>query len=619
MIFEDLLIRGFGNLSNVKFEFGQGLNVFVAPNEAGKSTLAECLFRCLYGFPPLRSDEERAAYKRFQPLNGDRYSAKLRIATDEQTHYELDRDFAARTLRIRNAVTGEDVTGQFPVEKKGQDVLLAQNLLGISRDTFRTIAFLAQGLVDRLENGQELSDEIRKIADSGEFQTGYKKALEKLKKASDTIGKGERASSKPLWEAQERVNTLQREREEICAKRKERITALERIEILKHQLAEADRACLELEVRGLALQQARVRATIGQLETLGREIDQARAIAQQLDGYRNVPCHRRDELFVNADRLKGVQQRLAQYQSQLASLDAELSAINDRLSETEHLAKLSEKDIEQMDVLENALKRAETELDLLEGKISQSRLTQKRLEDQINALSQRLKGFTGELGKDPLAFEQQLARYDQASSLEREVALRREQVSKTQARIAGKKGGFRWIALGAGLFLFIIVAALKAAPGGEFVPAIIWGVTAGVAGFLFSNLGFRLVMKGDAEQLILEQETLRTAEVELAKVEKERQQQLSNASVSNLKELRELFQLYRSHQSELENHQTLLQHLLNESGRHEQELTSAQSQIQDYLMQCKIVAKDEPFQDKSLLRLRQQYLARKENCQKRDN
>lgn len=602
MIFEEIFIRGFGNLSNLKVEFGEGLNLFVAPNEAGKSTLAECLFRCLYGFQALRTESEKLAYRRFKPASGERYSARLRMATDRQTTYELERDFAARTLRVRNAVTGEDVTGQFPVEKKGQDVLFAENLLGINRDTFRSVAFLAQGLVDRLENGQELSAEIRKMADSGEHQTDYRKALERLDKALNNLGTVERVSSKPLREAQDRVAQLHDEHAVILGKRGERAAALERIEQLKEKLDRTETARAQLETKRLMLLLARIQSTLKQVETLEKEIQQARDLISELDQFRNVPRQHRDELFLNADRSKNIGERLAEQQRLTASLDEQIETVRKALAETDHLANLPEKVLEKMDVLESTLKRAETEIDLLDGKISQNKQTRERIRDQLSALSTRLQGFTGEMGKDPLAFEQQLLKFDRISALEREVGLRQERVSNSKKQLAHKRRSFHWVAMGAALVLFVIVGALKMGSGSGH--AVGWGIAGGVAAFLFAHLALRLLLRSDLEQFQQEQASLQNTEAELATVEQERQQQLSSASVSSLRELRELFHLYRNHQAELENHQTLLQHLLDEYSRHEEERNNAQEQIQQHLVQCKLARADEPFQQEALERLR---------------
>ena len=54
MIFNRIKIENFGILHNFELELHPGLNLFVRPNEAGKSTLLEFVRRLFWGYPDRR-------------------------------------------------------------------------------------------------------------------------------------------------------------------------------------------------------------------------------------------------------------------------------------------------------------------------------------------------------------------------------------------------------------------------------------------------------------------------------------------------------------------------------------------------------------------------------------
>src|ERR1700730_3703818 len=90
--FERLRVAGFGRLEGTEVEFGSGLTVVAGPNEAGKSTIVECLLRLLFGFPETQHNKARKRYEPWRP--GVPYAATLRYRLDDGRVYEVVRDFA---------------------------------------------------------------------------------------------------------------------------------------------------------------------------------------------------------------------------------------------------------------------------------------------------------------------------------------------------------------------------------------------------------------------------------------------------------------------------------------------------------------------------------------------
>ena len=63
-------IVSFGKLKNRVFECGEGIHIFEAPNESGKSTLAAFLKYVLYGFAGVRNQTIAENEKKLEAFCG---------------------------------------------------------------------------------------------------------------------------------------------------------------------------------------------------------------------------------------------------------------------------------------------------------------------------------------------------------------------------------------------------------------------------------------------------------------------------------------------------------------------------------------------------------------------
>jgi len=109
MIFRRIHVEGFGIWRDLTVdELSPGLNVFLAPNEGGKSTLMAFVRAVLFGFKR-RSDPQR-----YEPLRGGRHGGFLDITTEER-EYRIERKHDG-TSRGEVVVTGPDGS-TFPAAK----------------------------------------------------------------------------------------------------------------------------------------------------------------------------------------------------------------------------------------------------------------------------------------------------------------------------------------------------------------------------------------------------------------------------------------------------------------------------------------------------------------------
>ncbi|HEY7981493.1 MAG TPA: AAA family ATPase, partial [Candidatus Eremiobacteraceae bacterium] len=93
MILKRVVVDGFGKIvGRGPIDFSRSLTVIAGPNESGKTTLAECIVRLLFGFPRQQFNLELDRYRPWQP--GAPYRARLEYELDDHRGFETTRDFA---------------------------------------------------------------------------------------------------------------------------------------------------------------------------------------------------------------------------------------------------------------------------------------------------------------------------------------------------------------------------------------------------------------------------------------------------------------------------------------------------------------------------------------------
>jgi hypothetical protein len=324
-------LAGYGRLQDYTLEPSRSPGVLiVAPNEAGKSTVASALFHGLFGFTDKALEDLR------RPWGGGPFRVTMEWACGDDLRCTIDRDFDSRAVTVewRRMVPGarEPVLvrrweGEPNPRGRSSDRALydqeLRRLLGFaSGDVFRQTAYVGPGdtgvhpLADellRLLSGSERADFRSALV---EFEAGYYDLTQK-----DIGGNGRNAKHKPrrIEERSAERAELVRRRDEALAAREgrrgaeeairachERIVRIEhelvdrghaeqaflRLGVLRREIAEADKRRAELDqaIGGFVDWERRVREKAAQLEPLVRylrvprdfpdRIRRARALAE---------------------------------------------------------------------------------------------------------------------------------------------------------------------------------------------------------------------------------------------------------------------------------------------------------------------------------------------------
>ena len=194
---ENLKINAYGNIYDKQIDFKDGINIIKGENESGKSTLLSFIINSLYGISKTKDGKEISDFDRFKPWNKEEFSGKIKYKLDDNSTYEIYRDFKKKNPTIYNNLM-EDVTANFDISKKEGSSFFNEQI-GIDKQTYLSTIVTMQQEV-RLESKEQnvLVQRITNLAGTGEDSVSYKKAFDKLEaKKRDEIGNS-RTSQKPI-------------------------------------------------------------------------------------------------------------------------------------------------------------------------------------------------------------------------------------------------------------------------------------------------------------------------------------------------------------------------------------------------------------------------------------
>ena len=190
-------INSYGKLKNKEINLENNLNIIYGKNESGKSTLLKFILNILYGASKNKKGKDISDFEKYKPWNSEEYSGKIIYELDDNSKYEIYREFNKKNPKIFNT-NGEDITKYFNIDKnKGSEFFIEQTQ--ISEDMFLATSIAMQQEV-KLEKGIEniLIQKISNLVETGEDNISYKKAVEKLNKIQlEKIGT-KRSKEKPI-------------------------------------------------------------------------------------------------------------------------------------------------------------------------------------------------------------------------------------------------------------------------------------------------------------------------------------------------------------------------------------------------------------------------------------
>jgi len=339
-----LHVVGFGRLRDYVLEPAPVPGVLiVAPNEAGKTTVAAAIYHGLFGFVDRELEDLR------RPWEGGDFRVALEWAVGDDVTCRVERDFDTHEVAVEWR-KGDSVERRWEgtpnprgrsADRAAYDAELRRILGFASRDIFHQTAFVGPGdpgvrplasELLRLLSGSERADFRTALA---EFEVNYY-TLTRF----DIEGSGQAVKQKTrrLEELLERRDDLVRRREAAHAVAAVRRRAEEDLERVRGRLAAIER---ELEER------AEIRRAIGRLSELRREIEVAEerraelesGAARFVDWERKVRTrtaeleplvrylHVPDDFPERARRLEALEREIVEIRDEMRAARAEVSQV----------------------------------------------------------------------------------------------------------------------------------------------------------------------------------------------------------------------------------------------------------------------------------------------------
>lgn len=208
-------INGFGNIANKTMDFSDGINIIHGNNESGKSTTVHFIKSMFYGINKNKAGNAFSEVERFKPWKDNDFSGKIEYVHDGKK-YLAYRDFNRNNSKVFDE-EGNEITALFNKDKS-RGVELGFTHLGVDEETFFNSVFITQGnSVVENDERKNVLQKITNIIQSGDESVSYDKAKQKLHKILlDEVGT-ERTHNKPINVVTREIDTVERMKDSLIA------------------------------------------------------------------------------------------------------------------------------------------------------------------------------------------------------------------------------------------------------------------------------------------------------------------------------------------------------------------------------------------------------------------
>ena len=214
MKIEELRINSYGKLKELELKFKNHINIIFGKNEAGKSTLINYIISSLYGISKKKNGKEFSDYDKYLPWVGEDFSGKLSYRLDDGKKIEVYRDFKKKNPKIFNEKM-EDISSEFSIDKTLGNQFFSEQTK-IDEELFLS-TFVSNQKEVKLEDKEQsmLVQKIANLVGTGEDNTSFKLALNRINKRQlDEIGT-ERSREKPINIINREIREIENEKQDL--------------------------------------------------------------------------------------------------------------------------------------------------------------------------------------------------------------------------------------------------------------------------------------------------------------------------------------------------------------------------------------------------------------------
>ncbi|MGG3885558.1 ATP-binding protein [Brevibacillus panacihumi] len=198
MRIEEVQLKGFGKYQDAVFRFAPGINLFFAPNEAGKSTLLHGMIAALYGMKRdyVKTTRYLPEYEKYRPWQPGPYETIITYQLAGRT-YRLHRSLLKEREEARLFLDPEwtELTDVYQEDRRKERNFIEKHL-GLSRSLFTDVTWIRR---EPLAAGEHLMPAL--MTDTQETSPIANKILADLERDLSAIGKKEKAENTLLGKA----------------------------------------------------------------------------------------------------------------------------------------------------------------------------------------------------------------------------------------------------------------------------------------------------------------------------------------------------------------------------------------------------------------------------------
>ena len=319
---ERIEILSFGKLHNFSLALEEGINLLSAPNESGKSTLANFLRFAFYGFADGRKKELAENDKKlYTPWDTPRAEGSV-VVKKGDVRYRVFRSSAGtkETVEVTSVATGRQAfEGEVPGEA----------LFGVSEEVFsRTLFFRQLTLPQGKEKDGVLAEQLQNLAVSAEEQVCSRDALERLNKAKTEL-KG-RAGAGWIPRLEQESARLERELAEAKREREEWEAFSSERQTLREKLEQNRTFCLRTEEEQKNLERWDAKQKCEQIKRIRTEAERAREAYEAASGQARGDRTSLTGLLTKATALDAARLRAESAEEDLRRAEREANAASPR-------------------------------------------------------------------------------------------------------------------------------------------------------------------------------------------------------------------------------------------------------------------------------------------------
>lgn len=469
MYLENLYIHGFGCLrTEVRFDSDR-MNLAVADNEMGKSTLISAILAAFYG---IVEDERATRDKRPRRKNvlpwSDPENFGIRLDfTMDTTHWQIERDFNNGQVHLIDRDSGKDHAADY---HKGRGVYhIGEELIGLSCADFLKSFYMKQEEILEIRDAGGLTPHVQRVATAREGGATSENAIERLRSALRNYPFPGSRDGITIENALKRLNStrdgLLSELEDLTRKKAEveplgvkLSETINRIETLKDERDKSKLFGDLAEIRELE-------NLVDKQNSLRKEFDERSAAADDLKEFEDFPASKGDQLIKLAGRVEELSTAVKNQREKLeVEISTNLARIEENLQAHSDLAGVTETDLREFESSSSRFSDRHARLVSAEKDVAER---QKRLKEagvdrqKFDSLKET---FTNLSGEDRHFIEGFRATYAEEEAIYREAKARREWIEKDRNSILDRLQRIISTAR-----LFFITAAVLALAGGTLI------------------------------------------------------------------------------------------------------------------------------------------------------